>query len=190
MRGKGSRQFTVESRKFQKKHTQGTLHSGNGERSRHRCAYANSRRWCSSPGSERRRFLRGDSVARRALGVVGSSLKTSPTWAATFSRTRSAIRSTSYPLARVRASFSAARSHSMALSKAATLLDRSRRKLRISVVMLMTPPMQDCFVPLAQNDQWNFSTMLAVLRRSRRPRGFQRDFEVNHAKIKAREPWP
>jgi hypothetical protein len=52
----------------------------------------------------------------------------------------------------------------MALSKAATLLERSRRKLRISVVMLMMPPTQECFVPLGQNDQWNFRTMLAVLR--------------------------
>jgi hypothetical protein len=64
----------------------------------------------------------------------------------------------------VRISSSAARSHSMALSKAATLLDRSRRKLRISVAMLMMPPMQECFVPLGQNYQWNFRTMLAVLR--------------------------
>jgi hypothetical protein len=52
----------------------------------------------------------------------------------------------------------------MAFSKAATLLERSRRKLRISVVMLMMPPTQECFVPLGQNDQWNFRTMLAVLR--------------------------
>jgi hypothetical protein len=52
----------------------------------------------------------------------------------------------------------------MVLSKAATLLDRSRRKLRISVAMLMMPPMQECFVPLGQNHQWNFRTMLAVLR--------------------------
>jgi hypothetical protein len=35
----------------------------------------------------------------------------------------------------------------MALSKAATLLERSRRKLRISVVMLMMPPIEECFVP-------------------------------------------
>jgi hypothetical protein len=103
-------------------------------------------------------------VARRASGMAGSSPKTSAAWAATFSRTRSAIRSTSYPLARVRVSSSAAPSHPMALSKAATLLDRSRRKLRISVVMLIMPPMQECFVPLGQNDQWNFRTMLAVLR--------------------------
>jgi hypothetical protein len=52
----------------------------------------------------------------------------------------------------------------MALSKAVTLLDWSRRKLRISVVMLMMPPMQECFVPLGQNHQWDFRTMLAVLR--------------------------
>jgi hypothetical protein len=52
----------------------------------------------------------------------------------------------------------------MALSKAVTLLDWSRRKLRISVVMLMMPPTQECFVPLGQNHQWNFRTMLAVLR--------------------------
>jgi hypothetical protein len=52
----------------------------------------------------------------------------------------------------------------MALSKAVTLLDWSRRKLRISVVMLMMPPTQECFVPLGQNRQWNFRTMLAVLR--------------------------
>jgi hypothetical protein len=103
-------------------------------------------------------------VARRALGMAGGWTKTSAAWAATFSRTRSAIRSTSYPLARVRISVSAAHSHSMALSKASTLLDWSRRKLRISVVMLMMPPMQECFVPLGQNRQWNFRTMLAVLR--------------------------
>lgn len=52
----------------------------------------------------------------------------------------------------------------MALSKAVTLLDWSRRKLRISVVMLMMPPTQECFVPLGQNHQWNFRTTLAVLR--------------------------
>jgi hypothetical protein len=127
-------------------------------------AYANKRRWCSSLGPERRRFLRGGDVARRALGMAGGWPKASVVWAATFRRTRSAIRSTSYPLARVRASFSAAHSHSMALSKAATLLERSRRKLRISVVMLMMPPMQECFVPLGQHGQWNFRTMLAVLR--------------------------
>jgi hypothetical protein len=103
-------------------------------------------------------------VARRALGMAGSSPKRSAAWAATFSKTRSAIRSTSYPLARVRMSVSAAHSHSMALSKAVTLLDWSRRKLRISVVMLMMPPMQECFLPLGQNGQWNFRTMLAVLR--------------------------
>ena len=88
----------------------------------------------------------------------------SAAWAATFSKTRSAIRSTSYPLARVRISVSAAHSHSMALSNAVTLLDWSRRKLRISVVILMMPPTQECFVPLGQNGQWNFRTMLAVLR--------------------------
>lgn len=126
--------------------------------------YANNWRWWSWGGSRRRRFLRGDNVARRALGVAGGWPITSAAWAATFSRTRSAILSTSYPLARVRISFSAAHSHSMAPSKAATLLDRSRRKLRISVVMLMMPPMQECFVPLGQNDQWNFRTMLAVRR--------------------------
>jgi len=103
-------------------------------------------------------------VARHALGVGGGWPKASAVWAATFSRTRSAIRSTSYPLARVRISVSAAHSHSMALSKAVTLLDRSRRKLRISVVMLMMPPTQECFVPLGQNHQWDFRTMLAVLR--------------------------
>jgi hypothetical protein len=64
----------------------------------------------------------------------------------------------------VRVSSSAAHSHSMAQSKAATLLDRSRRKLKISVAMLMMPPMQECFVPLGQNHQWDFRTMLAVLR--------------------------
>ena len=68
----------------------------------------------------------------------------------------SAIRSTSYPLARVRISSSAAHSHSMALSKAATLLDRSRRKLRISVVMLMMPPTQECFVPLGRTTNGTF----------------------------------
>ncbi len=123
-----------------------------------------SRRWWSWPGSGRRRFLRGGNVGRRALGMAGGWPRASAAWAATFSRTRSAIRSTSYPLARVRISVSAAHSHSMALSKADTLLDRSRRKLRISVVMLMMPPTQECFVPLGQNHQWNFSTMLAVLR--------------------------
>ena len=127
--------------------------------------YANSWRWCSWLGSGRRRFLRrGGSVARRAWGMAGGWTKTSAAWAATFSRTISAMRSTSYPLARVRVSSSAAHSHSMAFSKAATLLERSRRKLRISVVMLMMPPTQECFVPLGQNDQWNFRTMLAVLR--------------------------
>src|SRR5208282_4880499 len=35
---------------------------------------------------------------------------------------------------------------------------------RISVVMLMMPPTQECFVPLGQNHQWNFRTMLAVPR--------------------------
>jgi hypothetical protein len=126
--------------------------------------YANKRRWCSWLGSGRRRFLRDGNAARRASGMAGDWLKKSAAWAATFSRTRSAIRSTSYPLARVRISSSAAHSHSMVLSKAATLLDRSRRKLRISVVMLMMPPTQECFVPLGQNHQWNFRTMLAVLR--------------------------
>jgi hypothetical protein len=126
--------------------------------------YANNRRWWSWAGSGRRRFLRGGGVARRASGMAGSSPKTSAAWAATFSRTRSAILSTSYPLAMVRVSSCAAHSHSMALSKAATLLDRSRRKFRISVVMLMMPPTLECFVPLGQNHQWNFRTMLAVLR--------------------------
>jgi hypothetical protein len=127
-------------------------------------AYANNWRWCSWPGSGRRRFLRGGGVARRALGMAGGRPRASAAWAATFSRTRSAIRSTSYPLARVRISVSAAHSHSMALSKAVTLLELSRRKLRISVVMLMMPPTQECFVLLGQNHQWNFRTMLAVLR--------------------------
>jgi hypothetical protein len=126
--------------------------------------YANNWRWCSWLGSGRRRFLRGDGLARRAWGMAGGWPKMSAAWAATFSRTMSAIRRTSYPLARVRVSSSAAHSHSMAFSKAATLLERSRRKLRISVVMLMMPPMQECFVLLGQNDQWNFRTMLAVLR--------------------------
>ncbi len=102
-------------------------------------------------------------MARRALGMAGGSPIMSAAWVATFSRTRSAIRSTSYPLARARVSSTAAHFHSMAFSKAATLLDRSRRKLRISVVMVMMPPTQECFVPLGQNDQWNFRTMLAVL---------------------------